>query len=97
MHRPEQDCGLSEDLLRLVQPVREVQTGDTDMGEEEGQVWKGNKLGHSDGNSNNTFLFPDRRRCKHQRNPRLQQIFLAYQQTECLVSRILPLMCVALL
>ena len=41
MHRPEQDCGLSEDLLRLVQPVREIQTCNTDLGEKEGEVFEG--------------------------------------------------------
>ena len=41
LQRPQQDRGLPEDLLRLVQPVREIQTCNTDLGEKEGEVFEG--------------------------------------------------------
>ena len=41
MQRPQQDGGLPEDLLGLVQPVREVQTCNQVLGEEEGKMLKG--------------------------------------------------------
>ena len=44
VQRAKQDGGLPEDLLRLVQPVREVQTRHSDLGEEEGKVWQGKYL-----------------------------------------------------
>ena len=44
VQRPQQDGGLPEDLLGLVQPVREVQTCNQVLGEEEGKMLKGKQL-----------------------------------------------------